>query len=74
MEKVKELNYRNNRNNSSAFVEGESEIIETHGDMYQIRENDDELNNSFENLRKTFKKKPKSLDGFDEEEEGNTES
>lgn len=41
--------------------------------MYQIRENDEELNNSFENVRKTIKK-PKSLDDFDGEENDNIKS
>ena len=36
--------------------------------MYQIREHEEEVNNSFENMRKTIKK-PKSLDNCGEEEE-----
>jgi hypothetical protein len=36
--------------------------------MFQIHENDEELNNSFENMRKTFKK-PKSLDDVSSEGE-----
>ena len=38
--------------------------------MFEIFEHEEELNNSFENIRKTFKK-PKSLDDFDGEEEQN---
>lgn len=67
MELVNDQMYRNN---STIYVEETSEVIETQGDMYQIHENDEELNNSFENIRKsTFKGKPKSLDDFDGEEE-----
>jgi hypothetical protein len=70
---IDEMELINERYNSTVYIEGESENNNTQGGgdhMYQIRENDEELNNSFENLRKTFKNKPKSLDDFDGEEEG----
>ena len=54
------------------LIEGESMMEEESkdGSMYQIRENDDELNNSFENIRKTnAHKRQKSLDDCDGTEE-----
>jgi hypothetical protein len=60
---------------SVAFIEGESiaEEESKDGSMYQIRENDDEMNNSFENMRKTYGiKRQKSLDDCDGEEEEST--
>jgi hypothetical protein len=38
--------------------------------MFQVREDDEEMDNSFEQARRTYgHKKPKSLDDFDGEEE-----
>lgn len=44
--------------------------------MHQIRENEDELNNSFEAQRRStmHKKKPRSVGGFEDEDENNQET
>lgn len=53
----------------TVYIEGDSVMDNTENSMYQIRENEDELNNSIENARKTITKKPKSVEEFDGEEE-----
>lgn len=61
---------------SAMFIEGESEYGGGVGDndlsMDQIREHDEEINNSMDGRRSTFHKKHKSLDGFEEEEDEET--
>lgn len=54
---------------SAIFIEGESEYEGNDNSMHQITE-DDEFNNSMENRRSTFKKKPRSMDGLDDDEAG----
>lgn len=55
---------------SGVFLEGESMVEEEdesrQGSMHQIRENEDEVNNSFDQIRKTYgHKRQKSQDDRD---------
>lgn len=57
------------------FIDGDSEYVANENDlsMGQIRENDDEMNNSMDGKRTTFHtKRPRSLGGFEDEEDEDT--
>jgi len=57
---------------SAIFIEGDSEYAGEHDTSMQgIKEHEDEFNNSMDNRRSTYRKRHKSMD-FDEDEEDKT--